>query len=272
MGAGQSAGEITEYLLNHYDNAQVHVIVSGHTLQPTDNSPFVNEQFYSRSADAFYRLSDHRRSIVSAGLRGANYGVVREDLLDRLFAIDYLDRVKGRRRLDIHPYCRMAQVDQAEAGLIVTVQPVLPDTSPEAPEQELECDGVILATGYARTLDPALFVDVLPHLKRENEAAGLSLLRNYRVRTGSDLEAGLYLQGFGEAQFGLGDTLLSLLPFRSMDIVDDVVARSVAATVTEDSPPPPTPGLITSGASGRRRSHRTHRSGTWRRTTRNFTR
>ncbi|NYS19796.1 hypothetical protein HFP43_20980 [Streptomyces sp. SJ1-7] len=45
------------------------------------------------------------------------------------------------------------------------------------------------------------------------------------------MRAGLYLQGFGEAQFGLGDTLLSLLPFRSQEIVEDIADRVPAAGV-----------------------------------------
>ena len=34
--------------------------------------------------------------------------------------------------------------------------------------------------------------------------------------------AGLYVQGYGENSHGLADTLLSLLPFRSRDIFDDM--------------------------------------------------
>ncbi|MER7466092.1 SidA/IucD/PvdA family monooxygenase [Streptomyces sp. NPDC097981] len=226
-GGGQSAGEIAEYLLAQYDRAEVHLIVSGYTLQPTDNSPFVNEQFYSGSADAFYRMDPGHRAVVAGQLRDANYGVVREDLLERLFNTDYLDEVKGRRRLHIHPFSRFAAVHEDGDGLVATIEGRLGSR----PDERLECDGVVLATGYDRTLDPAIFGDVLPHLVMGESGEDVSLARDYRARTSPRLRAGLYLQGFGESQFGLGDTLLSLLPFRAKEIVDGIADRLPALDI-----------------------------------------
>ncbi|WP_316524209.1 SidA/IucD/PvdA family monooxygenase [Kitasatospora brasiliensis] len=226
VGGGQSAGEIAEYLLGHYDRAEVHIVVSGYTLQPTDNSPFVNEQFYAGSSDAFYHLAPEHRTVVAAQLRDANYGVVREDLLDRLFNTDYLDQVKGRRRLHIHGFGRLSDVRQDGDALVATV-----DGLEHQADVVLPCDGVVLATGYDRSLDPEMFADVLPLLVDEQGTGGVSLQRSYRARTAPELRAGLYLQGFGEGQFGFGDTLLSLLPFRSKEIADDLAAGSPAARI-----------------------------------------
>ncbi|MEU7114594.1 SidA/IucD/PvdA family monooxygenase [Streptomyces sp. NPDC046182] len=227
VGGGQSAGEIAEYILGHHDRAEVHLVVSGYTLQPTDNSPFVNEQFYAGGADSLYRMKPEHRVVVQAQLRDANYGVVREDLLDRLFNTDYLDEVKGRRRLHIHSFSRLGAVREDGDGLVATLLAQLGDRS----DEELRCDGMVLATGYDRSLDPGIFADVLPHLVRREGDGEVSLTRGYRARTTTDLRAGLYLQGFGEAQFGLGDTLLSLLPFRSQEIVEDIADRVPAAFV-----------------------------------------
>ncbi|MGW2030301.1 SidA/IucD/PvdA family monooxygenase [Streptomyces spinosus] len=240
-GGGQSAGEIAEYLLHHYDRAEIHLVVSGYTLQPTDNSPFVNEQFYSGGADSFYRMAPEHRAVVAAQLRDANYGVVREDLLERLFNTDYLDEVKGRRRLHIHSFSRLGEVREDGDGLAATLHGRLE----ERPDEVLACDGVVLATGYDRSLDPEIFAEVLPHLVADEAGTGVSLTRSYRARTGSELRAGLYLQGFGEAQFGLGDTLLSLLPFRSKEIVDDIADRVPAPAGIGGCP------VMSPGATGR---------------------
>ncbi|TXC99756.1 SidA/IucD/PvdA family monooxygenase [Streptomyces sp. ISID311] len=43
IGGGQSAGEVVAYVLERYENAQVHMVMSGYAPRPTDNSPFVNE-------------------------------------------------------------------------------------------------------------------------------------------------------------------------------------------------------------------------------------
>ncbi|MFJ1646409.1 SidA/IucD/PvdA family monooxygenase [Streptomyces sp. NPDC088258] len=227
VGGGQSAGEIAEYILGHHDRAEVHLVVSGYTLQPTDNSPFVNEQFYADGVDSLYGMTPEHRAVVQAQLRDANYGVVREDLLDRLFHTAYLDEVKGRRRLHIHSFSRLGAVRDDGDGLVATLRTQLQ----ERPDEELRCDGVVLATGYDRVLDPEIFTDVLPHLVEREDDGGVSLTRSYRARTSPDLRAGLYLQGFGEAQFGLGDTLLSLLPFRSQEIVEDIADRVPTALI-----------------------------------------
>jgi lysine/ornithine N-monooxygenase len=46
-GSGQSAGEIALHILTEYPSVELHLAISGYALRPTDNSPFVNEQFYS---------------------------------------------------------------------------------------------------------------------------------------------------------------------------------------------------------------------------------
>jgi L-ornithine N5-monooxygenase len=217
-GAGQSAGEVVAYLLDRYERAQVHLLISGYAPRPTDNSPFANEQFYSHSADAFYRFGQEKRTALSKELRDTNYGVIREDLLDHLYRTAYLDEVKGTRRLFIHPCSRLARVREDHSGLRATIHDRF-----GGPSEELLCDGVVLATGYARDLNSEMFADVLPLICKD-ESGKVALSRNYRVRTAPGLSAGLYVQGYGESSFGLGDTLLSMLPFRSQEIFADICA------------------------------------------------
>lgn len=225
VGGGQSAGEIAEYILDRYENAEVNLIVTGLTLQPTDNSPFSNEQYYSENADAFYQSSATTRAAVTARVRGSNYGVIREDLLNRLYHIDYLDHVKGRRRLRIHSFAHLSSVRQKDDDLVATIEQRL-----EHRLNELRCDGVVLATGYDRSLDPEIFADVLPLLST-GESGGLFLSSAHRALAADELRAGLYVQGCGEAQFGIGETLLSLLPFRSQEILNDIVDSSPASAI-----------------------------------------
>jgi lysine/ornithine N-monooxygenase/predicted FMN-binding regulatory protein PaiB len=225
VGGGQSAGEIAEYILDRYEHAEVNLIVTGLTLQPTDNSPFSNEQYYSENADAFYRSSATARAAVAERVRGSNYGVIREDLLDRLYHTDYMDHVKGRRRLRIHSFAHLSSVRQKDDALVATIERRL-----ENRVEELRCDGVVLATGYDRSLDAEIFADVLPLLST-GESGGLFLSPAHRARAADELRAGLYVQGCGEAQFGIGETLLSLLPFRSREILNDIADRSPASAV-----------------------------------------
>lgn len=221
-GDGQSAGEVVEYILRHYERARVHLFLSGYSLRATDSSPFVNEQFYSRSAAAFHELGEETRAALREELRGTNYGVVDPDLIGELYRLVYRDEVRGERRFFLHPFSRLAEV-QEESGLYrVSV-----DDRFGGPPRSFQCDGVVLATGYDRSLDPVIFADVLPLLER-SETGELQLSSHCRVQTDAGLRCGVYVQGYGEASFGLGDTLLSLLPFRSRDIFNDIRERASA--------------------------------------------
>ncbi|MFF4935010.1 SidA/IucD/PvdA family monooxygenase [Streptomyces griseofuscus] len=220
-GDGQSAGEITLSVLNGYPETEVHLIVSGYAPRPTDNSPFVNEQFYSTSAKAFHSREPRRRAQELAALRNSNYSVIEDDLLDAIYRIAYQDRVRGRRRLNIHPYARLVGAERGTdgRGVLTTIEDRIDGT-----RGNLACDAAVLATGYDRELDKQIFADVLPHIDRD-ENGEMVLSEACRVRLAPQFTAGLYVQGLGEQTFGIGDTLLSLLPFRSAQIFQDIRQR-----------------------------------------------
>lgn len=226
-GDGQSAAEIVRHLLHGCPDTEIHLAVSGYALRPSDNSPFVNEQFFSHSSERFRRQPLEHRTRELAELANANYRVVEPELLDELYRIGYLDDLAGRRRLVIHPRSRIVSAKQAVGGEIESVL-----RNPVSGEEEtLESDALILATGYRRALNDEVFADLLPYLQRD-AAGGLVFSESYRILTSPHdpgTAAGLYGQGLGETTFGLGDTLLSLLPFRSEAIVRDIAARLAAA-------------------------------------------
>ncbi|WP_158857658.1 SidA/IucD/PvdA family monooxygenase [Streptomyces sp. NRRL B-1347] len=233
VGDGQSAGEIAMQALREYPAIEVHLIASGIAPRPTDNSSFVNEQYFSDSSRRFLEQPADRRARQLADVRNSNYGAVEERLLDDLYRLTYLDEVKGRRRLFIHPYSRLVAAGPGEGGTLATVQDRLDGTTTTLP-----CDLVVLATGYERRLDRRTFADVLPYVRHDPEGEPV-LTAAHRVALTPPLTAGLYVQGLGESSFGLGDTLLSLLPFRSRQIVDDIAARLGPASVDRAAPYPP---------------------------------
>ncbi len=222
-GDGQSAAEVATYLLGHYPAARVHLFVAGYALRATDNNPFVNEQFQEENSDDFRDLGEESRGILRAELRNTNYGVVEEGCLDELYRMAYADEVKGARRLFLHPHSRLSGIRGDQGALSATVTERL-----HGRESTQAFDGVVLATGYDRALDPEVFGKLLPFLEHD-EAGDVLLSRDCRAATTLGLAGGLYLQGYGESSFGLGDTLLSLLPFRSRRIVTDIRDRRRAA-------------------------------------------
>lgn len=218
-GDGQTAGEVAAYLLQHYPLATVHLVVAGATLRAVDSSPFVNERFNAASADAFFNAGPQERGEWLRELRDTNYGVVEPDLLHALYRCVYQDEVRGKRRLHIHSHARLTEVRPRGSGIRLDLMPRFGGSM-----QSLDCDGLVVATGYERRLDPTVFSEVLPSIPIE--ASGeLPLTRHYRVRMAPVLSAGLYVQGYGEASFGPADSLLSLLPFRARDIMEDIRRR-----------------------------------------------
>ncbi|MFD7168148.1 SidA/IucD/PvdA family monooxygenase [Streptomyces violascens] len=217
-GDGQSAGEIAAYLMRRYPESRVHLFLSGEALRATDNNPFVNEQFFESNANSFYGRNSSDRAALRAELRNTNYGVVESGFLDDLYRMVYDDEVRGTRRLIIHPATRVTAVRDSDTGPQVAIV----DRRSGAHE-EIPCDGVVLATGYIRALDEAMFGELMSFLKTEGDELVLS---DYRVCTTAELAGGLYVQGYGEHLFGLGDTLLSLLPFRSRQIFTDICKQT----------------------------------------------
>lgn len=242
VGGGQSAGEIALQVLTNYQDAETHLVVTGYSPRPTDNSPFVNEQFHSQRSREFHRRDPRRRATELADLRNANYGAIEADLLDDLYRAAYRAKLHGRPGLQIHSYSRLLSAHPDDGGVSSPLTAVLEDRFAAA-RTEIACDALVLATGYERTLHPQIYSSVLPHVTRD-EFGEIVLDEACRVHTTGDVTAGLFVQGLAEHAFGLGDTLLSLLPFRAKAIVD-ALAESAAGA-------PASPGRSVDHRSGSR--------------------
>ncbi|EUA30823.1 putative FMN-binding domain protein [Mycobacterium xenopi 3993] len=147
-------------------------------------------------------------------------------MLQKLYQIAYLDEVRGCRRLFLHGESRLSRVEEIDGRVVARFEDRFSGES-----HEFDFDGAVLATGYDRVLDAEIFREVLPHVLRD-ESGEISLSRSCRVNTGPALTAGLFLQGYGEASFGIGDTLLSLLPFRAQAIAQEIAASRHRDAVT----------------------------------------
>jgi L-ornithine N5-oxygenase len=92
------------------------------------------------------------------------------------------------------------------------------NVSEERPEF-LDADGVVLATGYVRDKRHPLLEELAPYLVSDG-GRGYKVTRDYRVATRPNFTPEVFLQGFCEDTHGLSDTLLSILPVRSQEILD----------------------------------------------------
>lgn len=241
VGSGQSAAEVVQYLLKRYANAHVRMIIPDYALRPADSSAFVNEAFFAEEVDRFYGAGAEAGLAYAAELRNTNYGVVDGDLITQLYRLRYVDEVRGVERLSITRSHRLLRADGDGDEVDVEIEDLVTCT-----RTVVRVDGLVLATGYRDDVDEDLFRDVLP-LARRHRDGRLALSRHYRVEMQVPTAGAVYVQGCGQSSHGPGDTLLSLLAFRSHEIVEDLSAglarrpRSVGtayppASYLEDDP------------------------------------
>lgn len=217
-GDGQSAGEVALELLRRYPNATIEILARGYSLHASDSTPFVNQSFASQEAARFHAAPRARREAMLRDLRATNYGVVDGALLEELFRATYAAQLAGRNPLTVRGFARLdsARDNDADGRLAVRVADRV-----SGEVCEVACDGVILATGYDRRLDPQVFAPLIPLIR--SEASGAPVTSPAGAVALTRPGAGrLYVQGLAEAAHGIGDTLLSMLAFRSGEIARDI--------------------------------------------------
>lgn len=217
VGSGQTAAEIFQYLYAHYPNADVTAAVRRFAYKPADDSHFVNEIFFPDKVDMLFALPDEKRKMVLDAHMDTNYSAVDLDLIHEIYETLYEASVEGENRARVRPFLELrGLVDHDEKTVLrfhdlLGEQPVV-----------LEADGVVLATGFERPRLHPLLAGLEPYLLTDGEN-GFAVSRNYRVETRPEFQPGVFLQGFCEHTHGLSDTLLSTLPMRSMEILEEVL-------------------------------------------------
>ncbi|MCJ1475041.1 hypothetical protein MMC13_003701 [Lambiella insularis] len=230
VGGGQSAAEIYNDLQSRYPNSYITLYTGASALKPSDDSPFVNEVFDPERVDAFYNLPTESRQKSSSSDKATNYGVVRPELLDRIYESMYHQRLhepdQSRWQHRILAWREvMGFEDCPGSPLRLKLKNTL---SGESSTSDSNFDLAILATGYDRNghetlLEPTRF------LLQENRFA---VERDYRLMFRKDAVAdgcGIWLQGCCEDSHGLSDTLLSILAAKlDVQSSDDLYTSATA--------------------------------------------
>lgn len=223
LGAGQSAAETVEYLHSTFPDAEVHAIFAKYGYSPADDSPYANRIFDPSAVDDFYASTPEFRRKLLGYHRGTNYSAVDLPLIEELYAREYSERVAGERRLFMHGASRAIGIDDSGGEVSVTVA-----HEPTGLTEELRCDAVVCATGFAQmSVDRvlgALAADVV------HEADGPAVTRDYRLVTHRPMSGSIYLQGGTEHTHGISSSLLSNVAVRTGEIVRSV-ARSRRAVL-----------------------------------------
>lgn len=208
IGGGQSAAEAFIDLSDCYPSVSVDWIIRGSSVKPSDDTPFVNEIFDPEFTDLIYQQDPAERAGYIQEYQNTNYAVVDLALIERIYGTFYRQKVEGHFR---HRYRRLMEVESLDTTSDSVDLALKDKTNGEV--SRTQYDAVILATGYDRDIRHEL-LSQLDHYF-DDYVVG----RDYRIQTDSRFKPAIYMQGFCEPTHGLSDTLLSVLPYRSEEIV-----------------------------------------------------
>lgn len=215
LGAGQSAAEVVHYLHDRYPEAEVHSVFSRFGFSPADDSPYANRIFDPGTVDELHAAPAAERERLLALHRSTNYSVVDIELINELYAIEYQERVQGRRRLFMRRASDVSAVSETPDGIEVSVHSALDGLT-----DTLMCDALVLATGFTPTPLESVFGASLPGVSIER-----GVDRDYRLALDPDVRAGIYLQGGTEKTHGLTASLLSNVAVRAGEILNSILAH-----------------------------------------------
>jgi L-ornithine N5-oxygenase len=218
VGSGQSGAEILYYLANHYPNAQVSATMRGFGYRPMDDSSFINEIFFPQGVDSFYALSAVDRNEFLKNYHNINYSVVDPSLIDRIYRLLYKQKIKGVDRVKIMPFLHLESMIETTNNIEAEFTHLIDKTT-----VKLECDGLILATGYDHSNQHSILDGISSYLTKE-QCGDYCLERNYRLISDKNFLPNIFLQGMCEKTHGFSDTLLSILSIRSKEIVDSLLS------------------------------------------------
>ncbi|MGW7056255.1 lysine N(6)-hydroxylase/L-ornithine N(5)-oxygenase family protein [Streptomyces sp. NPDC054887] len=228
VGAGQSAAEAVDYLHRTFPDAQVNAVFTRYGYSPADDSPFANRIFDPAAVDDFFTAPESVKQDLDGYHRNTNYSVVDGDLITQLYRTHYQEKVSGRERLRFLNTTELGGVETLPDGARVVVRSLTTGR-----QETLDCDAVVMATGY-RPVDPR---DLLGDLAADcltDEQGRVRVDRDHRVLMSDKVDVGVYLQGGTEHTHGVTSSLLSTLAVRSGEISDSLLLRRTARALHAD--------------------------------------
>ena len=175
----------------------------------------MNEIFNPDRVSSTYNQSDEAREQAIALDRGTNYGVVRLELLERIYADMYTQRLRDNNESNwqhrIIPNTVVSTIedlpDDDRVRLHLHPQKYEQSNSVKSSEAPMDVDAVLIATGYIRNAHEDMLTSVA-HLisTRGSSRSKVPVSRDYRVKLDGqkvDSNAGIWLQGCNESTHGV---------------------------------------------------------------------
>ena len=221
VGSGQTAADILHHLIRTYPNAKISLCMREFAFKPQDDTHFVNELFFPETTDMFFDMREPNRRALLAKHKDVTHSAVDVDLLPLIYDAIYQDNVSGRHRLTIQRFFELESAEESEDSVSAIFRNHARECS-----VEIRCDALIMATGYDRNAPLDILDELRPFLASDRNGQ-FQVERNYNIKRLPGFRPKIYLEGYCEATHGFSEILLSLLPIRSLQIINDMFTDEV---------------------------------------------
>jgi L-ornithine N5-oxygenase len=230
IGGSQSAVEIVLDLASRFPQARIVNYVRKYGLRLKDTSPFSEEGFFPAFTDYYFKATRSDKDALDAYMRLTNYSSSDADVLNKLYALIYEQRLDGEQRVFVHRNSEVRTAGVDDSGVWFEVEEV--HTKDVVVDH---ADLVVLATGF-RDLGPHPHQEPYPALlggvidRFQFDADGYLVVEaDYCLRPHSDSTPPLFLNGLCESSHGIGDAgSFSLLSLRAATIRDGLRKQGIA--------------------------------------------
>lgn len=223
IGGGQSGAEIFRHLLADEQCFPSHLywVSSRSNFLPLDDSPFTNELFTPGYSAHFFELPLEQRLFTVDSQKLASDGIsmnLLQDIYRRLYSLEFLRARKPEIALRANK--RMVGLTKSGAGDYTVA---LKD-SLQGRTSEVTVDAVILCTGYQYRI-PAFLKPLLPRIPLDK--GGYLYNPDFSIKWDGPATNKIYVQNAAINSRGIADPNLSLMAWRSANIVNDLAGRPV---------------------------------------------
>jgi lysine N6-hydroxylase len=221
IGGGQSGAEVLNHLLSQEDSLPrtLYWVSSRDNFLPLDDSPFTNELFTPGYSNYFFDLPANTRLFCLQSQTLASDGIsmkLLQDIYRKLYCFEFLRSTQPRVALRAHT--RLAGLFPTQDGdYAMDLQHIL--TGKRSTEL---VDMVILCTGYHYEV-PKLLEPLRSRIRFSNGTYEVN--RDFSIEWDGSPHNKIYVQNAAINARGIADPNLSLMAWRSANIVNDLLGH-----------------------------------------------
>lgn len=222
IGGGQTSAEVLSMALSRSDQLPSELIwvSSRENFLPLDDSPFTNELFTPGYSNFFYELPEDKRLFCLQSQKLASDGIsmgLLSEIYRRIYSTEFMGGEAAR--ISLKPQRRLVGMRALGNQYELELQHLLTEDP-----AGVKADVVVLCTGY-RYERPSFLSglgDLIPYGER-----GYEYQRDFSIKWRHHPQNKIYIQNAALNARGVADPNLSLMAWRSANIVNALAGRPV---------------------------------------------